>query len=85
MTDHPCKDFTQAQLEAFEMIAIGLHPNCTWPTIDAMLKAEVIERQPDDLRRDAMGFYNVAKFFVPVHVHIQWCQWCEENERELPS
>lgn len=70
---------TKAQVAAFENIAVNQQPCCTWPTIDALLKAGVIERGPDDRRRDAIGVYSVPSFMVPPHVHYQWCAWCSEN------
>lgn len=79
MTDHPCKGWTKAQVNAFELIAINQHPACGWPTIDALLKAGLIERGKDDIRRDAMGVYSVPKFFVPFPIHAQWCEWCSEQ------
>lgn len=79
MTDHPCKDLTQTQREAFEQIAISQPPQCGWRSIDALLKAGVIERGKDDVRRDAMGFYRIPHFFVPLIVHMQWCDWCSEQ------
>lgn len=79
MTDHPCKGMTAAQIKAFERIAINAPPECTWSTIDALLKAGVIERGPSETRRDAMGAYTIPSFFVPVSVHHQWCVWCSEQ------
>ena len=79
MTDHPCKGLTKAQREAFERLAIGLSLGCTWPTIDALTEAGVIERGADDTRRDAMGIYNIPSFFIPPAVHAQWCEWCAEQ------
>lgn len=79
MTDHPCKGMTEAQIAAFERIAINQPPQCGWRSIDALLGAGVIERGPDDIRRDAMGTYAVPNFFVPIHIHHQWCAWCSEQ------
>lgn len=79
MTDHPCKGMTKAQRDAFEAIAINLQPQCTWPTIDVLLKAGVIERGEGEKRRDAMGTYEIPSFFVPLPIHMQWCEWCAEQ------
>lgn len=79
MTDHPCKGMTKAQRKAFERIAINVPPYCKWPTIDALLKAGVIERGKDDVRRDALGSYAIPNFYVPLHIHAQWCEWCSEQ------
>jgi hypothetical protein len=79
MTEHPCKDLTQEQRDAFEQIAVNRLPQCGWRSIDALLKKGLIERGPDDKRRDAMGVYGVPSFFVPLPIHAQWCQWCSEQ------
>jgi hypothetical protein len=79
MTDHPCKGMTKTQIEAFERIAISQPPQCGWKSIDALLKASVIERGPDDTRRDAMGIYHIPNFYVPLAIHWQWCEWCSEQ------
>lgn len=79
MTDHPCKNLTTAQCEAFERIAVNQFPACTWPTIDALLKAGVIEQGESETRRDAMGVYHIPSFYVPLPIHAQWCEWCSEQ------
>jgi hypothetical protein len=79
MTDHPCKGMTRAQIEAFERIAINESPKCAWPTIEALLKKEVIAYGTSEVRKDAMGVYHIPQFHVPLHIHMQWCQWCSEQ------
>lgn len=75
MTDHPCKGMTNAQIAAFEYIAINQPPQCKWDTIDALLKAGVVERGKGEMRRDAMGVYEIPYFYVPLPIHAQWCEW----------
>ena len=79
MTDHPCKGMTQVQIDAFERLCVNQLPLCGWSSINALMNAGVVKRGQDDLRHDAMGVYNVPTFFVPVPVHMQWCQWCSEQ------
>ena len=79
MTVHPCKGMTKRQIEVFERIAINQPPCCPWPTLDALLKAGVIERGEDDVRRDALGVYKIPSFHVPLLIHMQWCEWCSEQ------
>jgi hypothetical protein len=67
MTDHPCKDMTPQQIAAFERIAINLPPECRRPTLAALAERGVIARRSD------------GSFYVPVHVHHQWCAWCAES------
>lgn len=83
-TEHPCKGMTADQREAFEQIAVNQIPNCTWPTIDALLKAGVIERGPSETRRDAMGVYHIPSFYVPIGIHARWCAWCSQQEADAP-
>ena len=54
MTDHPCKGLTQTQREVFEQIAINQPPQCGWKSIDALLKAGVIERGKKDAVPDLL-------------------------------
>jgi hypothetical protein len=79
VTEHPCKGLSPAQIEAFERIAVNQHPACRWDTIAALLKAGVIERGTPEIRRDALGVYEIPNFFVPLAVHMQWCDWCSEQ------
>ena len=83
--EHPCKGMTKAQREAFERIAVNQAPGCAWPTIDALLKAGVIERGPSETRRDAMGVFTIPSFYVPVHIHAQWCGWCSQTQLECAA
>lgn len=76
---HPCSGMTRAQVEAFERVAINQPPACRWDTIDALLKAGVIERGPGETRRDAIGVYEIPSFYVPTHIHVQWCEWASEQ------
>lgn len=79
MTDHPCKGMSRADCDAFEAIAINQTPQNGWRSIDRLLSAGVIERGEDDKRRDAMGAYSIPRFYVPLPVHMRWCEWCSEQ------
>lgn len=79
MIDHPCKGMTKAQVAAFEAIAINEIPQNGWNSIDKLIERGVIERGPNETRRDAMGVYSIPSFFVPLPIHHQWCQWCSER------
>jgi len=70
---------TKAQVAAFEQIAINQFPACRWSTIDALLKAGVVAKGPPEVRRDAMGVYEIPSFYVPLPIHMQWCEWCSEQ------
>lgn len=83
MTDHPCKGMTKAQIAAFEQIAINQPPQCKWNTIDALMKAGMVERGKGETRRDAMGVYEIPYFYVPLLIHMQWCEWCSEQPENV--
>lgn len=79
MTDHPCKGMSKAQRRAFELIAVNQSPSCKWDTIEELLRAGVIQQDVSETRRDAMGVYTIPHFYVPLPVHMQWCEWCSEQ------
>lgn len=85
MTDHPCKGMTKAQVAAFEQIAVNAVPQCTWGTLDALLKAGVVVRGTPEVRRDVMGVYEIPNFYVPLPLHMQWCAWCSEQYEPQPE
>ena len=77
--EHPCKGLSQAQVDAFEQIAVGMKPPATKRDWDALEKRGVIVRGADLVRRDALGEYKIPQWEVPIHIHAQWCAWCAEN------
>ncbi len=79
MTDHPCKGMTKPQREAFERIAVNMFPLCRSKTLDALLKAGVIELGEPETYRDGLGSYQVPTYSVPLPIHMQWCEWCSEQ------
>jgi hypothetical protein len=77
---HPCAGRSQAAVEAFERIAVSQPPMCSPQTIQALLRAGLIEQTGERvLGRDALGPIRVATYEVPLPIHIQWCAWCDEN------
>lgn len=79
-TDHPCKGRSQSQIDAFEAIAINEHPNCSKKTLDALLKDNlIVVIGNQELGRDAFGAITVPVYEVPIHHHMQWCQWASEQ------
>lgn len=82
LADHPCKGMSRADRDAFEAIAINQIPRNGWRSIDRLLEAGVIERGESEKRRDALGTYEIPRFFVPLPIHMQWCDWCSrQSER----
>lgn len=83
MTDritHPCQGMGRSALQTFEEIAIGLPPRAGPKTILKLLESGLIMRGLDEfLGQDALGKIAVPTYFVPVPVHAQWCEWCDQN------
>lgn len=79
-TNHPCMGRTKAQIEAFEAIAVNEQPKCSQKTLDALEKAELIKRIGNqEVGRDSLGPITVPIYEVPLHAHMQWCQWAAEQ------
>src|ERR1043166_4608598 len=79
MTDHPCKHMTKAQREAFERIAINQPPMASHKTLLALRSQGLIGYTDRVVGQDALGKITVPEWFVPFHLHHQWCEWCAEN------
>jgi hypothetical protein len=79
MTKHPCAGMTQAQMRAFEALAVGMSPGCAPKTIKALLDRGVLVQSGQQNFRDGLGAYSVPIYDVPFAVHRQWCEWCSEN------
>jgi hypothetical protein len=80
MTDHPAiaAGCTQAQIDAFERIAVGdtggHHPRVL-VVLGAKGLIDFIPRESSDV----LGRIRWLEPFVPLHLHAQWCAWCDEN------
>jgi hypothetical protein len=77
-TPHPAKaaGCTKRQIELFELIATGdsLPRGYTTQTFMVLVRNGLI--------RNDTPPHRAAAYYVPIHVHIQWCQWCSENVTE---
>lgn len=71
--EHPCKGMTRAEIAAFEAIAINRSPHCSKRTLEALLSRGLIEKEE---RKNLSDVY-----FVPLPLHIQWCEWAGERYR----
>jgi hypothetical protein len=50
-------------------------------TIEALLNRGVIAKDQDEfLGRDAFGPITVPRYYVPLAVHMQWCDWASEQQ-----
>ena len=77
MVKHPAAGMTKAQRRDFELIAIGQRPRGGVQTIKRLTEAGLIERgDPETVGRDRFGLIKIPRWFVPMPVHMQWCEWC---------
>jgi hypothetical protein len=73
---------TKAEIAAFEAIAINRPPRCSRRTLEKLLSRGVIETQEERIAfRDGLPPSVVDHFFVPLPIHIQWCEWAAERYR----
>jgi hypothetical protein len=79
MTDHPCKGRPKAQREAFERIAINQPPAASHKTLVALRAAGLVDYTNKVIGQDALGKITVPEWFVPLPVHMQWCEWASEQ------
>jgi hypothetical protein len=71
---------TKAQRAAFKRIVIGMHAFAGADTLRVLLDKGLIEPAGEEIVwRDAFGLVRVPVYGVPIAVHMQWCQWCDEN------
>lgn len=73
---------TKAQREAFERIAVSAPNGATHRTLLKLRERGLIDYEDEVIGRDALGKITVPRWFVPMAVHIQWCEWCSENVKE---
>jgi hypothetical protein len=80
MAEHPCKGMTKAQIAVFERIAVNEPPYANHQTMRALRQRGVIDYVSEVVSRDALGPITVPRWFVPLSVHAQWCEWCGEQQ-----
>lgn len=81
MTDHPCKGLRKNQRDVFEQIATGNAFPCT-PKRNLTILEErgLIQRTEDKcLGVDSFGPVKIPQYYVPLPIHMQWCEWCSEQ------
>jgi hypothetical protein len=73
---------TKAEIAAFEAIAINRSPRCSNRTLDKLLARGVIEKyEKTALFHDGLPPAIATDFFVPLQVHMQWCEWASGRYR----
>ena len=81
---HPCYGMTRAQTKAFEAIAINLKPHCSNETLIRLLDRGVIMKQEKRVAfRDGLPPSVMDEYYVPLQIHIQWCEWAGQKYRGL--
>ena len=67
------------QRECFELIAIGRvtrhHPR----TLAVLAKKELIKFETKTIPLPGLGTLVIDAPYVPIHIHIEWCEWCAEK------
>jgi hypothetical protein len=77
---HPCHGLSRAERNAFEAIAINLKPKCSARTIQRLLERGLIAKQEKSVHfSDGLPPLVVDDFYVPLPVHLQWCEWGAER------
>lgn len=70
------RDLTRAQEAAFECIALNGQPQCAPRTLKALEDAGLIAKDVHQLDGWPPVWVNV--WYVPIRVHMEWCQWCSK-------
>lgn len=68
------RNLTPAQSRVFEQIAIGNDRGHNYRIINRLFAAGLIDREEV---RD--GYFHTWRYFVPLPLHMEWCQWCSEQ------
>lgn len=68
---------SKQQLCVFGQISIGNDGGHHPKTLESLLKKGLVQREKQILP----GRFPVRiwRYFVPINVHIEWCQWCHDN------
>lgn len=78
---HPAKEAkcSKRQIDVFEQIAIGMDGGHHPATLRALKKKGLIASTLPPMGRDAIGTISVYRYHVPLHIHVQWCEWCAQG------
>lgn len=80
MTDHPCKGMSNRATITFERIAVGdALPAAPKSVFESLLAKGLIKAGAEKQLGDSLGKFSIPQYFVPLHVHCQWCEWCGEQ------
>jgi len=70
------------QAEVFEQIAVGKDGGHHPATLNALGRKRLIKFAEKTLRSDALGAIIVQVPYVPIPIHVEWCEWCADIEEE---
>lgn len=68
---------SEPQRHALGCIAMGQDHGIAEGTLQALLRRMLIEEEHVPLRSDPRIF--VTRYYVPIPIHMAWCQWCSDN------
>lgn len=87
MTDAPHPGKTKAQRRVLDAIGCGdFLPPMSARTRDALLKAGLIcKSEPIAIGKDRFGVIKIPQFYMPLPVHIQWCQAVAFTDEEMTA
>jgi hypothetical protein len=75
---------TKAETQAFEAIAINLKPRCSRKTLARLLERGVIMKDEKRVAfRDGLPPSVVDEYYVPLPIHIRWCEWASHRYQGL--
>ena len=69
------------QRECFEMIAIGRHLRHNPRTLKALAEKGLIQFETVQFPLDALGSLVLDVPYVPIAIHIEWCEWCAAQHK----
>lgn len=79
-TKHPCHGMSRAEITAFEAIAVNHDPRCSKKTLERLLERGLIAKQDRLVHfSDGLPPSIATDFYVPLPVHIQFCEWAGEK------
>ena len=80
MAEHPAMaaKCTKHQIKIFELIAVRGPCLASQRTLDALHSKGLIEFI-EHKEKDRLGTFTFKEPYVPLPIHMQWCEWCAEN------
>ena len=80
---HPGR--TSAERRALDRVGCGEPPRCSPKTLRRLLDDGLLIDQGGETRRDALGFYTVPSYAMPLAVHYAWCSAVAFSDAEMAA